>query len=180
LILVLLIAEPNFLFVLRVRGFRTRRQVQVGEHRFSDVFTGLDDSPTLLRVFGTKTSMSKITRHLKLKVEGFDWGLWLDRDTGTVCISRRYLESARLNFLYLDVVHVLVHVKQFLEGRELYDQAFEYVDRPTELEAYRYTIDEARRMGMNEDEILRYLRVDSVDDSELGKLMEKIGVRARR
>ena len=62
----------------------------------------------------------------------------------------------------------------------LYDQAFEYVDRPTELEAYRYTIDEARRMGMNEDEILRYLRVDSVDDSELGKLMEKIGVRARR
>jgi len=75
---------------------------------------------------------------------------------------------------------VLVHVKQFLEGRELYDQAFEYVDRPTELEAYRYTIDEARRMGMNEDEILRYLRVDSVDDSELGKLMEKIGVRARR
>jgi len=165
---------------LRVKGFKVTRQVPIGEHRFSDVFTGLDNSPTLLRVFGTKTSTLKMTRHLKLKVEGFDWGLWLDRETGTICISRRYLMSARVNFLYLDVIHVLVHVKQFLEGRELHDQAFEYVDRPTELEAYRYTIEEARRMGMNEEEILRYLRVDSVDDSELGKLMERIGVKAGR
>ncbi len=163
-----------------MKGFRAARQVELGEHRFSDVFSGLDGSPTLLRLFGTKVSMSRMTRHLKVKVEDFDWGLWLERETGTVCISRRYLQSARQNFLYLDVIHVLVHIKQFLEGRELYDQAFEYVDRPTELEAYRHTIDEARRMGMNEDEILRYLRVDSVDDTELGKLIEKIGVKARR
>jgi hypothetical protein len=54
------------------------------------------------------------------------------------------------------------------------------VERPTELEAYRYTVAEARRMGMNEDEILRYLRMDAADDSELGKLIEKIGVRTRR
>ena len=33
---------------------------------------------------------------------------------------------------------------------------------------------------MSEDEILRYLRVDAVDDSELGRLIEKIGVRQRR
>jgi hypothetical protein len=73
-----------------------------------------------------------------------------------------------------------VHVRQFLEGRELYDQAFEYVERPTELEAYRNTVTEARRVGMKEDEILKYLRLDAADDSELGKLMEKIGVKARR
>ena len=73
-----------------------------------------------------------------------------------------------------------MHVRQFLEGKELYDQAFEYVDRPTELEAYRTTVAEARRIGMDEDEILRYLRMDAADDSELGKLMEKIGVRVRR
>ncbi len=180
MILVLLTTRTEFTVVLRVKGFKVTRQVSIGEHRFSEVFMGLDNSPTLLRVFGAKANMLQITRHLKLKVEGYDWGLWLDRDTGTVCISRRYLLSARMNFLYLDVMHVLVHVKQFLEGRELNDQAFEYVDRPTELEAYRYTIEEARRMGMEEDEILKYLRVDSVDDSELGKLMEKIGVRAGR
>ncbi len=124
--------------------------------------------------------MLKTAMHLKLRVEDSDWGLWLDRDTGTICIGRRYLAIARVGFLYLDVVHVLVHVKQFLEGKELYDQTFEYVDRPTEVEAYRYTIEEARRMGMGEDQILKYLRLDSVDDSELGKLMQKVGVKARR
>jgi hypothetical protein len=97
-----------------------------------------------------------------------------------VCIGSKYLASARINCLYLDVIHVLVHVKQFLDGRDLYDQTFEYVDRPTEIEAYRYTIDEAKRLQMSEDEILKYLRVDAVDDSELGRLIEKIGVRQRR
>lgn len=154
--------------------------MRVGEHKFVHVFSGLNNSTTLLQVFGSEKSMLRTTEHLKLRVEDSDWGLWLDRDTGTICIGRKYLMRARTGFLYLDVVHVLVHVKQFLEGKELFDQTFEYVERPTELEAYRYTIEEARRMGMTEDQILTYLRLDAADDSELGKLVERIGVRARR
>lgn len=165
---------------MRVKSFRVRRSAVVGEYKLSEVFTGLESSRALLAVFGSKTQMTKVMRHLKLRVERNDSGLWLDRDTGTVCIGSKYLTGAKNDFMYLDVIHVLVHVRQFLEGKELYDQAFEYVDRPTELEAYRTTVAEARRIGMEEDEILRYLRMDAVDDSELGKLMEKIGVRVRR
>ena len=163
-----------------VRSFRVRRSVIVGEYKLTDVFGGLESSPALKKVFGSKVQMTKIMKHLKLKVAPNDSGLWLDRDTGTICIGSKHLASAKNDFLYLDVIHVLVHVRQFLEGKELYDQAFEYVDRPTELEAYRATVAEARRVGMEEEEILRYLRLDAADDSELGKLMEKIGVRARR
>jgi hypothetical protein len=165
---------------LRVRGFRVKRGASVGEYKLTDIFVGLDSSSSLLKVFGSKAEMSKILRHLKLRVEGNDSGLWLDRDTGTICIGHKHLSTAKTDFLYLDVIHVLVHVHQFLEGKELYDQAFEYVERPTELEAYRYTVAEARRVGMNEDEILRYLRMDAADDSELDRLMEKIGVKVRR
>jgi hypothetical protein len=146
----------------------------------TDVFGGLESSSSLLKVFGTKAQMTKIMKHLKLRVEPNDSGLWLDRDTGTICIGSKHLTSAKSDFLYLDAIHVLVHVRQFLEGRDLYDQSFEYVDRPTELEAYRMTVAEARRVGMNETEILNYLRMDAADDSELGKLMDKIGVRVRR
>jgi hypothetical protein len=163
-----------------MKSFRVRRSAVVGEYKLSEVFTGLESSGALLKVFGSKTQMTKVMRHLKLRVDHNDSGLWLDRDTGTVCIGSKYLTAAKNDFLYLDVIHVLVHVRQFLEGKELYDQAFEYVDRPTELEAYRTTVAEARRIGMGEDEILRYLRMDAADDSELGKLMEKIGVRVRR
>lgn len=157
-----------------------RRFISQGEYKLTDVFSGLDASSSLLKVFGTKTQMTKTMSHLKLRVEQSDSGLWLDRDTGTICIGSKHLTSAKSDFLYLDVIHVLVHVRQFLEGRELYDQQFEYVERPTELEAYRYTVAEARRVGMKEDEILKYLRLDAADDSELGKLIEKIGVRTRR
>jgi hypothetical protein len=165
---------------LRVKGFRVRRGVAVGESKLSEVFAGLGSSSALLKIFGSKGQMAKIMRHLKLRIEKGDSGLWLDKNTGSICIGSKHLASAKSDFLYLDVIHVLVHVRQFLEGKELYDQAFEYVDRPTELEAYRTTVAEARRVGMDEDEILKYLRMDAVDDSELGKLMEKIGVKVRR
>ena len=163
-----------------MKSFRVRRSAVVGEYKLSEVFAGLESSSALAKVFGSKTQMAKILRHLKLRVERNDSGLWLDRDTGTICIGSKHLTTAKSDFLYLDVIHVLVHVRQFLEGKELYDQAFEYVDRPTELEAYRTTVAEARRVGMAENEILKYLRMDAVDDSELGKLMEKIGVKVRR
>jgi hypothetical protein len=165
---------------LRVKSFRVRRGASVGEYKLSEVFTGLESSSALLKIFGSKGEMTKILKHLKLRVEPNDSGLWLDRATGTICIGSKHLTTAKNDFLYLDVIHVLVHVRQFLEGKELYDQAFEYVDRPTELEAYRTTVAEARRVGMGEDEILKYLRMDAVDDSELGKLMERIGVKVRR
>ena len=165
---------------MRVKGFRVTRKIPVGEYKLTEVFNGLETSHSLTKVFGTKSEMTKILKHLKLRVEANDSGLWLDRDTGTICIGYSHLSGAKLDFLYLDVVHVLVHVRQFLEGKELYDQAFEYVERPTELEAYRYTVAEARRVGLNDEEILRYLRMDAADDSELGKLIEKIGVRIRR
>ncbi|MBI3859324.1 MAG: hypothetical protein HY296_03665 [Thaumarchaeota archaeon] len=152
----------------------------MGEYKLTEVFTGLEGSHSLSKIFGSKAEMTKILRHLKLRIEPNDSGLWLDRDTGTICIGYRHLSGAKLDFLYLDVIHVLVHVRQFLEGKELYDQAFEYVERPTELEAYRYTVAEARRVGLDDNEILRYLRMDATDDSELGKLVEKIGVKARR
>jgi hypothetical protein len=165
---------------LRVRGFRVRRDTEIGEYRLTDVFAGLESSSSLMKVFGSKSQMVKITQHLKLRVEPNDSGLWFDRDTGTICIGSKHLTGAKADFLYLDVIHVLVHVCQFLEGRDLYDQAFEYVERPTELEAYRYTVAEARKVGLDESEILRYLRMDAADDSELGKLMDRIGVKARR
>jgi hypothetical protein len=174
------LAEGLLNLELRVKSFRVRRSAAVGEYKLSEVFAGLESSSALLKVFGSKTQMTKTMKHLKLRVERGDSGLWLDRDTGTICIGSKHLTTAKSDFLYLDVIHVLVHVRQFLEGKELYDQAFEYVDRPTELEAYRTTVAEARRVGMDEDEILKYLRMDAVDDSELGKLMEKIGVKVRR
>ena len=122
--------------------------------------------------------MSKIVRHLKVIIVDSDWGIWLDHNTGAVCVGARYLTSAKINCLYLDVIHVLVHVKQFLDGKDLFDQTFEYVDRPTEIEAYRYTVDEAKRLQMTEDEILQLPEGGCGGRLRARRLIEKIGVKA--
>jgi len=46
------------------------------------------------------------------------------------------------------------------------------VDRPTELEAYRLTVEEAGHIGMTREEIVEYLRVDWISDDDHKKLVE--------
>ena len=179
-------SSPLFIFgslkhpLMAFGRFRIKKNAGLGEYKFTQIFMGVENSQTLLRVFGSMGNTLKIIHHLKLRIVDSDWGVWLDHNTGAICVGIKYLTSAKASYLYLDVVHVLVHVKQFLDGKDLFDQTFEYVDRPTELEAYRMTVAEARRVGMNETEILNYLRMDAADDSELGKLMDRIGIRVRR
>ena len=179
-------SSPLFIFgslrlpLMALGGFRLKKNTGLGEYKFTQIFIGVENSQTLLRVFGSTRNTLKIIHHLKLRIVDSDWGVWLDHNTGAVCVGIKYLTAAKLSYLYLDVVHVLVHVKQFLDGKDLFDQTFEYVDRPTEIEAYRYTVEEAKKLEMTENDILRYLRVDAVDDTELGRLIEKIGVKRRR
>ena len=83
----------------------------------------------------------------------------------------------------LDLIHELVHVKQFRDGREIsldFGKRFEYVDRPTELEAYRHTVKEARRLGMSDEEIADYLKVTWLDAAEVRRLARHLGVMISR
>jgi len=75
------------------------------------------------------------------------------------------------------VVHELVHVRQFGEGKPLFDEAYEYHERPTELEAYSHAIKEARRLGMSDNEIFEYLKVDWMSEDEVRKLARNLNVK---
>ena len=76
----------------------------------------------------------------------------------------------------LDIIHELVHVRQQREGLDLYDRSKAYVDRETEIEAYEYTINEARRIGLSEEEILDYLTVEWITLEEYRRLADRLGV----
>jgi hypothetical protein len=68
-------------------------------------------------------------------------------------------------------------VKQHLDGKELFENRWEYVDRPTEIEAYQHTVKEARRIGMRDGEILEYLKTEWMSEEELQKLARAVGVK---
>jgi hypothetical protein len=97
--------------------------------------------------------------------------------------NANYLKTGEIRAIYLDLIHELVHVKQFKDGRKLsvdLGKRFEYVERPTELEAYRHTIKEARRLGMTDEEIIDYLNVTWLDEEEVSRLARHLGVRVHR
>ena len=85
---------------------------------------------------------------------------------GHIVASQLYLNQGEQWSVYLDIVHELVHVRQFIEGKELFDRKYEYVDRPTEIEAYRIGTEEARRIGLTDKDIFHYLEVPWISEEE--------------
>ena len=76
----------------------------------------------------------------------------------------------------MDIIHELCHVKQHLQGRDLYDRSRAYVDRETEIEAYEITVKEARRIGLDDNAILDYLCVSWITPEEHERLARRLGV----
>ena len=142
---------------------------------FPELFQGFEKVAAVKHIFGAKTKQTlKSVRILFSTKKGY---LHVDNDTGDIIISSPYLQTAAERDFYLDLIHELVHVKQFKEGKDLFDKKYSYVDRPTEIEAYTVAVDEARRIGMTEPEIVDYLKVEWVDDEDFKRLLRALGVR---
>jgi hypothetical protein len=100
-----------------------------------------------------------------------------DKD-GSLFVGLDYLQKGEVHHLYLDIIHELIHVRQYLEGKELFDEKFNYVDRPTEIEAYQGAVDEARKLGMSEDAIADYIYVEWITSVEHERLLKTLGVKS--
>jgi hypothetical protein len=151
------------------------RQVPTTKHRFLDYFKGFENLQAVRETFGDETD--KILRSLEVEFFGSKFGyMGVSDEDGHVLASADYLKNGNWRDIYLDVVHELVHVRQFREGKELFDESYEYADRPTEVEAYRHTVKEARRLGMSDREIFEYLKVTWLSDSEVKQLAKNVGV----
>jgi hypothetical protein len=79
--------------------------------------------------------------------------------------------------IYLDIIHELVHVRQFMEGKELFDDNYSYIERPTEVEAFRHAVAEARNLGLSDERICAYLKTEWLSDDDLKRLTETLNVR---
>jgi hypothetical protein len=145
--------------------------VPIAMHSFSDYFKGFDKLPVIQEIFGEDTA--KVLSELRVEFFSSKFGyMGVSDEDGHLIVSAYYLRTGEPLSKYLDVVHV----RQFREGKTLFDDSFEYHDRPTELEAYRLAVKEARRLGMSDEEIFEYLKVDWLDEEEVRKLARNLGV----
>lgn len=159
-----------------VLTFHVNRNLGEGVFPFTEVFTGVEHSPALGEIFDGPATTHEVLRDMRVCLVDSMWYMWINDEDGSLMISLDYLREADDRTLYLDVVHELTHVRQFRDGRELFDESYGYVDRPTEIEAYRITVREARRLGMSDREIYEYLKVEWVSEDDVKRLATTLGV----
>jgi hypothetical protein len=143
-------------------------------HMFTECFKNFDKVNAVKGIFGEKTT--EILSKLKVDFTLFSGYMYVDSSNGHLVISSRYLKTGNKIDIYLDLIHELCHVKQLMEGRELFDPNYSYVERPTELEAYRYTVREARRLGLDDERICKYLKTEWMSDRDLQYLAKAVNV----
>lgn len=156
--------------------FRIHRRVEPGQYRLVELFLDIRTYGILPAIFADAEEIDGVMAHTKVFVVDRLSEMFVDNDDGSITIGLTHLRQASDEFLYLDIIHELCHVKQHLQGRNLYDRSKAYVDRETEIEAYHVTVQEARRIGLKDEAIANYLRVSWITPEEHKRLVRRLDV----
>jgi hypothetical protein len=154
------------------------RNVKIAMYPFTEYFKGFENVEAVRETFGEETE--KVLGNLKVEFAGIRGYMGVSEIDGHLIVGARYLNEGSVLDIYLDVIHELVHVKQFMEGKELFDSDYSYIERPTEVEAYRHAVKEARRLGLNDEKICEYLKTEWMSDDDLQKLAKAVGVKLQQ
>jgi hypothetical protein len=156
-------------------GVRIERQAPTKLYPFTKFFQGFENVPTVRSLFGKQAA--RALRSLKVEFFSARFGYMGTSDIdGHLLISSRHLRDSEFRTVYLDLVHELCHVRQFRAGKPLFYPKLSYVDAPSEIEAYRLTIEEGRRIGMTDRQLVDYLKVEWITPAEHRRLARRCGV----
>ncbi len=153
------------------------RKTKLGLHPFTSVFGGFERVRAVRTIFGKKTG--EVLDNLSVEISRRRGYMKIDDRRGSIVVCSKYLKEGREVDIYLDVIHELVHIRQHREGKELWDRRYEYVERPTEVEAYKAAVKEARRLGMDEGQVAQYLKVEWISDKAFERFLKNVGVKTK-
>jgi len=165
----------RILYVIKMLRLYKVLQLSRKTYPFTDYFRGFEKVETVRRIFGERTE--EVLRNLRVEFTWIRGYMWINDVNGHLTVSSDYLNNGNRVDIYLDVIHELTHVKQFMDGKELFDDHYDYVERPTEIEAYRNAVEEARRLGLSEERICEYLKTEWMTDEDLKQLAKTLKIR---
>jgi len=177
------------------RGFRVARDLRVGRHPILEVFPGLDRLATAQRLVPEaaarttlfqKTSIHLVDQDLWMYVSPFElpkgvrreWRPIVSPEADCIVVGANHLRASPLLTLYMDIYHELCHILQRHEGADLWPPGVSYVKRWTEVEAYRFVVHEARELGVSDEYLREYLRVEWISEEEHQELLTELKVPA--
>ena len=150
------------------------RNAAVGHSPFLRVFGGFEKVKAVRAIFGRRTE--RVLANLGVEVAEGRGYMRINDVKGSIVINAKYLKEGKELDVYLDVIHELVHIRQHHEGKELWDKDYKYIDRPTEIEAYKVAVKEARRLGLSEEQVVEYLKVEWIPEEEFRSFLGNVGV----
>lgn len=177
-------------------GFRIDRDLPLGRHAILDAFPGLDRLPTAKRLVPdaaarrrlfAETWVEIVDQDLWMYVAPFEeppgarreWRPVLSPGADCIVVGAGHLRTSSPLMLYMDIYHELCHILQRRGGADLWPPGVSYVKRWTEVEAYRFVVNEARALGVPDDYLRDYLRVEWISDDEHRELLAEFGVPVR-
>lgn len=178
------------------KGFRVERATPLGRHALLEVFPGLDalgtarrqvpDADARKHLFG-ETFVEIVADDVWMYVAPWKvpripkrfrrrWNPVSTPNLDCIVVGESHLRSSPGLTLYLDIYHELCHVLQRHDGRELFPDGLSYVERTTEIDAYRFVVDEARRFGVPDPVLRDYLLVEWISGEDFLTLLGAVGV----
>jgi len=175
------------------KGFRIARDLPVGRHPLLaafpgadrlDVATRLQPDPVAREKLFDETCVQVVDQDLWMYVAPWDmppgarrqWNPVLSPGSDCIVIGKSHLADSPAIVLFLDIFHELCHVIQRHGGANLFAPG-SYVKRWTEVEAYRFVVGEARTLGVSDEFLRDYLRVEWISEAEHRELLEALEVR---
>ncbi|MDE1846364.1 MAG: hypothetical protein KGH53_03745 [Candidatus Micrarchaeota archaeon] len=151
------------------------RLLKLGTYRMEEVVSGFEKFGALKKIFNEEPK--KTIKGIRIRISKKQFYAYIDVKKEAIVIGQKYFRSASDLYLCLDLLHELVHIRQLREGQDLFDKKFSYVDRPTEMEAYRLAAGQARKFGLRGKKLLEYLEADWVPKEDSDRLMKKLGAK---
>jgi hypothetical protein len=153
---------------------RIVKTLSPGEYPYLALLPRVLESPAVRRIESPTTPIDHLLEIARVRIEPGDGYVWVDDEVPAVILVERYYQRGDPRDLYLDLLHELTHLRQLAEGHSLWNESFSYVDRPTEIEGYAVAIEEGRRLGMTESELLRHLANPWMTRSDVRRLRENV------
>jgi len=153
-----------------------QRSVPIKLYPLTTFFKGLENVQALRDIFGKDTE--RVLNDMRVEFYSARWGyMGINDKDGHILISAHHMRHSPRQTLYLDILHELYHIKQHMNGKKLFLDEFDYFDSPIEIEAYEFTIKEAKRIGMSDKQIVKYLEVPWADKKQLSKFVKRLGLK---
>lgn len=159
---------PEKGFPLPVRGLLP------GMHPFLVLLPGALESPAVSLVGSARFPGSEVISNAKVLLTPKRGFCWVDESVPCIVLTmEHYLTGSDLD-LYLDLLHEVTHIRQILEERDVWDEAYAYHRRPTEIEGYAVAVSECRRLGLDEKGVRDHLSNPWMTDAEVGELLTSV------